>query len=65
MSILKIEIYHKEYKSGASYKGPVEDNKKSGWGTFVWSNGARYEGEFHDNERHGNGKIPAPMFRLY
>ena len=54
-TVEKVEI-SREYKSGARYKGPVQDNKKIGRGVFVWPNGARYEGEFTDNIRHGNGK---------
>ena len=50
-----VEIYCKEYKSGASYKGQVQDNKRVGKGTFVWPKGGRYEGEFMDNVRHGTG----------
>ena len=51
-----VEIY-KEYKSGASYKGRVHDNKRTGRGTFTWPNGAKYEGEFEDNVRHGQGEF--------
>ncbi|XP_074657682.1 ankyrin repeat and MYND domain-containing protein 1-like isoform X2 [Tubulanus polymorphus] len=46
----------KTYKSGATFKGRIEDNKKVGLGVFVWPNGAQYEGEFICNIRHGHGK---------
>lgn len=51
-----VEIYCKEYKSGATYQGPVENHRKVGRGTFIWPNGSKYEGEFLDNARHGKGK---------
>ena len=57
----QVEIY-KEYKSGASYKGQVKDNKKTGRGVFTWPNGAKYEGEFINNIRHGDGKC---LFKIY
>ncbi|XP_013418534.1 ankyrin repeat and MYND domain-containing protein 1-like [Lingula anatina] len=43
------------YKSGASYSGDVENNKKVGRGLFVWPSGARYEGDFSDGLRTGSG----------
>jgi hypothetical protein len=43
------------YKSGASFKGVVQDHKKSGRGLFSWPNGARYEGQYTDDMRNGKG----------
>ncbi|XP_064638742.1 ankyrin repeat and MYND domain-containing protein 1-like isoform X2 [Lineus longissimus] len=45
----------KTYKSGASFKGHVRDNVRSGHGIFTWPNGARYEGEYDNNARNGKG----------
>ena len=49
----------KEYKSGASYKGQLQGNKRGGSGVFKWPNGAVYDGEFVDNQRHGIGEVHA------
>ena len=49
----------KEYKSGATFQGQIENYKKVGRGVFTWPNGDRYEGEFTDNVRHGKGKCIA------
>ncbi|KAL3848172.1 hypothetical protein ACJMK2_019046 [Sinanodonta woodiana] len=43
------------YKSGAHFKGQVQDHKKMGRGIFTWPNGARYEGDYVDNVRTGKG----------
>ncbi|ELT97476.1 hypothetical protein CAPTEDRAFT_221453 [Capitella teleta] len=50
-----VNIDCREYKSGAKYKGQVNDHRKTGHGSFIWPNGSRYEGEFTDNVRHGQG----------
>ena len=50
----------REYKSGAKYKGEVDNFWKAGWGSFVWPNGSTYEGHFVDNVRHGNGEQRTP-----
>lgn len=49
----EVEVH---YKSGASFKGHIEDYKKSGCGLFTWPNGASYEGEYDENARIGKGK---------
>ena len=43
------------YKSGAYFKGQVQDYKRIGCGIFSWPNGARYEGDYADNVRSGTG----------
>ncbi|KAJ8310235.1 hypothetical protein KUTeg_012100 [Tegillarca granosa] len=43
------------YKSGAMFKGKVQDHKRSGTGIFTWPNGAKYEGQYSDNLRNGKG----------
>ena len=55
----KVEV---SYKSGASFKGQLEDHKKKGRGIFTWPNGARYEGEYVDNNREGSGKFSSVIF---
>ena len=50
-----VKIDCREYKSGAKYKGEVDDHRKTGHGSFIWPNGSRYEGQFTDNVRHGKG----------
>ena len=45
------------YKSGAYFKGQVQDYKRIGQGIFSWPNGARYEGDYADNVRSGTGKV--------
>jgi len=55
----KVEV---SYKSGASFKGQLEDHKKKGRGIFTWPNGARYEGEYVDNNREGSGKFSSFIF---
>ncbi len=49
-------VVEKEYQSGASYKGAVQSNKRSGKGVFTWPNGSVYDGEFVENMRHGKGE---------
>ena len=44
------------YKSGAYFKGQVQDYKRIGCGIFSWPNGARYEGDYVDNVRTGSGE---------
>ena len=44
------------YRSGAYFKGQVQDYKRIGRGIFSWPNGARYEGDYVDNVRTGSGE---------
>lgn len=39
-----------------NYKGEYKDNKKHGFGEFVWANGARYTGHFRNGKREGYGE---------
>ena len=55
------QLVEKEYKSGASYVGQVQGNKRVGRGVFTWPNGAKYEGEFMENLRHGKGMMRFTM----
>ena len=45
-----------EYKSGASYKGKLNDGLPSGQGVMT-CNGSRYEGAFKNGMRHGQGYV--------
>lgn len=38
------------WKDGKSYKGEYADDKKNGFGIFIWSNGKRYEGYWQDGK---------------
>jgi len=44
-----------EYRNGARYHGEIFQNRRTGYGHFLWPNGSHYEGEFVDNLRHGEG----------
>uniref|UniRef100_A0A7S2JWF9 MORN repeat protein n=1 Tax=Leptocylindrus danicus TaxID=163516 RepID=A0A7S2JWF9_9STRA len=47
-----------EHKSGTNfYSGTWENNKRSGNGTYRWSNGSVYEGKFANNKFNGYGKL--------
>ncbi len=58
------EEVNREFKTGATYKGLLKDNKKVGRGIFTWPNGAKYDGEFMDNAREGTGMHPHHHFLI-
>lgn len=39
------------------YVGSYENDKKSGYGRYVWSNGCIYEGNFSEDVKHGKGRL--------
>lgn len=38
------------------YDGEFQEGKKSGMGTFKWTDGRSYTGMWKENKRHGYGK---------
>ena len=49
----------------ALYEGNFERSKKSGIGTFKWSDGTVYKGEFKNNSMNGFGIIIYPNKNIY
>lgn len=41
--------------SGGTYKGDWIDNKRHGYGVYIWKDGVRYEGDFRGDKREGKG----------
>lgn len=39
------------------YVGAYQNDKKCGFGRYVWSNGCIYEGSFAEDVKHGKGKL--------
>jgi hypothetical protein len=39
------------------YKGAWGDDKRQGFGIFLYANGARFEGFWHDDKMHGEGVL--------
>lgn len=48
-----------DYTNGY-YEGETLDDKKIGYGVFVWNNGNKYEGEWENDVMHGKGKLFYP-----
>lgn len=40
-----------------SYEGDYVDDRKCGFGQFVWASGNIYKGEYKDDEREGYGEM--------
>jgi hypothetical protein len=40
-----------------SYEGDFKEDRKCGFGTFIWSSGNIYRGEYKNEERDGNGEM--------
>jgi hypothetical protein len=40
-----------------TYKGEYVDDKKYGYGEFIWASGNSYKGEYKDDEREGHGEM--------
>jgi len=45
------------YTNGATYQGKMKDDKREGFGTFIWQDGSIYEGYWKDNKPSGAGRI--------
>ena len=39
------------------YEGEYIDDKKHGYGVFIWASGNIYKGEYFEDERHGSGEM--------
>ncbi|MCS5640501.1 MAG: membrane-binding protein, partial [Candidatus Marinimicrobia bacterium] len=50
---------------GDQYKGEWKGGKRTGQGTFTWSDGRKYEGEFKDGKRTGQGTFTLPNGSKY
>ena len=53
-----------EYTNGY-YEGETLDDKKYGYGVFIWNNGYKYEGEWENDVMHGKGKLLFPDGRVF
>ena len=40
-----------------SYEGDFKEDRKCGFGTFIWSSGNIFRGEYKNEERDGNGEM--------
>ena len=40
---------------GNKYIGEWRDGKRTGLGTYIWTDGSKYIGQYQDNNRHGKG----------
>jgi hypothetical protein len=54
-----------ELPNGDVYEGQVQNEARTGVGTYLWRNGHRYTGEFLDNRMHGQGTYVWPDGRTY
>jgi len=45
---------------GDKYVGEWKDGKRTGQGTYTWSNGNKYIGEWKDGKRTGQGTLTFP-----
>ena len=48
------------FRSGAHYLGKWANGKRTGPGTFTWSDGEKYVGEFKDGIQNGQGTVYFP-----
>lgn len=56
----------KRFKGGATYTGDWDpDQKRHGYGVFVWPDGARYEGEWAFNKAMGRGRYENAEGEVY
>ena len=44
------------FDSGNIHEGEYVDDKREGWGRFIWSDGAYYDGNWSNGMRTGQGK---------
>jgi hypothetical protein len=49
-----------EFFDGRLYEGRLENGRKVGRGTYVWSNGQRYVGDWRDDQFGGEGEWSTP-----
>ena len=51
------ETYLFEFKPELGYTGDWNNDKRDGYGIYVWQDGQRFEGYWKNNLRHGNGTV--------
>jgi 4-amino-4-deoxy-L-arabinose transferase-like glycosyltransferase len=49
--------YLMKFQPALGYWGNWENDKRNGFGTYVWEDGQKYEGNWKDNLRHGEGTV--------
>jgi hypothetical protein len=49
--------YLMKFTPELGYWGDWKDEKRNGFGTYLWEDGQKYEGNWQDNVRHGTGKL--------
>jgi hypothetical protein len=52
-------LWKRVYEDGSfdQYCGFYENDKKNGFGHFIWANGNEYKGEFFNDYKHGKGEM--------
>jgi len=43
------------YTNGDKYSGEIKNNKKHGFGTFIWKDGSQFFGDWENDKKHGVG----------
>ena len=51
------DLIERKYKVSETYKGEWLNNKRDGFGVYVYSNGDKYSGEWKDGRRDGQGAL--------
>lgn len=51
------DTYLLKFKPELGYTGDWKNDKKEGYGIYVWDDGQKYEGYWKNNLRHGNGTV--------
>lgn len=59
------DTYIMKFNYDMGYTGEWKDDKKTGKGTFRWSNGMVYEGDWVENKRNGQGKFTWPNGQVF
>ncbi|MBN2637647.1 MAG: phospholipid carrier-dependent glycosyltransferase [Bacteroidales bacterium] len=54
------DTYLFQFYPQLGYWGPWKNDKRNGYGSFVWANGMRFEGLWKDNVRSGKGVLINP-----
>ncbi|MFK7748677.1 MAG: phospholipid carrier-dependent glycosyltransferase [Kordia sp.] len=49
--------YLMQFVPELGYSGDWKDDKRNGFGTYVWEDGQKYVGQWKDNVRHGKGIV--------
>ena len=49
--------YLMEFLPELGYTGAWENDKRNGFGTYVWEDGQKYEGFWKNDVRHGKGTV--------